>query len=204
MMLKKECYRREAIGLLSTTLLSLRLLEQSSKAECAYSSATCTDGAFLIAKHKAALALIAMGKEGMTAQVMEQLLTEARRAQLYGFTADEINRAKRYFITNVDNQLKEVNTLKRTDYTAALVDHFEGESDLCGFETSLRLVREIVENHVTADDINSYLRTHIKADNVSVSISGPKKDGIAYPTKQDVERRFSAIFSSTPPPMRRR
>lgn len=200
MMLKKECYRREAIGLLSATLLSLRLLEQSSKAECAYSSATCTDGTFLIAKHKAALALIAMGKEGMTAQVMEQLLTEARRAQLYGFTADEINRAKRYFITNVDNQLKEVNTLKRTDYTAALVDHFEGESDLCGFETSLRLMREIVENHVTADDINSYLRTHIKADNVSVSISGPKKDGIAYPTKQDVERRFSAIFSSTPPP----
>lgn len=199
-LLKKESYRQKVVELLSTTLISLRLYEQSSKDTCAYSVAACTDDAFLIAKNKAALALIATGKEGMTGKVLDQLLTEARRAQLYGFTAYEFERAKTYLIAQVDNQLKEVNTFKRTDYTDALVDHFEEESDLTGFEESLKLMRDVIANYVTPEDINSYLRTHIKPDNVSVSISGPKKKDLVYPNKQDVEENVAAIFSSTPNP----
>ncbi len=201
LLMKKESYRLDAIKYMAASILAMRLDQNSTASDCAYSAASCADENFLLSRNKDALEIIGIAKEGMTLPTFDQLMTEARRAQLHGFTPSEWKRAKELWQANLDNMLKEADNQKRTDYADSFVDNFENGGDLCSYRESVMLMKQIIDQYVTLDDLNAFIKTHVKADNVAVTISGPKKEGITYPSREEVVKHFNEIYASTPAPL---
>jgi zinc protease len=117
---------------------------------------------------------------------------------VHGFSQSELDRAKAFFLGRINNRLEEKDNTHRKDYIESFIDNYINGGDLCGFEESYELLREIIQNHCTADDVNQYIAHIIKPDNVSVVIAGPKNEQIDYPTQETVTTTFQQVFNSVP------
>ena len=187
-----------AIQYLATAMLNMRFDDVSLSAESPFTGAECVDQEFLVATTADAFELMAEAKQGKSLEAYTSLLTEARRAMVHGFSPSELERAKAYFNGLIDNQLEEKDRQHRKDYIQSFIDNYINGGDLCSFEESYEMLREIIEEHCTTDDVNQYMARIIKPDNVGVLIAGPNNEQLSYPDEQTVVATFHEVFNSVP------
>lgn len=179
-------------------MLSLRLGEMCLTANGASVSASCDYDDFLVTNTVDALEFSCNAKQGKALQALMELLTEARRAQVHGFSQNELDRAKSYLLGHIHNALEEIDNQHRDTYIDSFVEHFEQGSDLCSMRQSLDMFSEMLQNHCSLDVINQYISELITQDNVSVVIAGPQTDNATYPNEESVKATFNKIFNSIP------
>ena len=191
-------YRDYAIQRLAVTMLNLRLGEACLKQGAPMSSAQCDYEDFLVAATADAFGLSADAKQGQSLETYTELLTEARRAQVHGFSESELERAKSFLLGRIDNTLEENENQHRNDYIESYIENFEQGTDLYDMKQSALLLRDIVINHCPLSDIDNYIHDIITPDNVSVMIAGPQTDEATYPDKATLDKVFKEVFESTP------
>lgn len=191
-------YRDYAIQRLATTMLNLRLDEACLRQGSPMSSAQCDYQDFLVTSTADAFGLSADAKQGQSLEAYTELLTEARRAQVHGFSPSELERAKSFLMGRLDNSLEENENQHRNDYIESFIDNFEKGTDLYNMQQSTLLLKEIVQNHCSLSDVDNYIHSAITPDNVSVMIAGPQTEGTTYPVKETLVKVFQEVFESTP------
>lgn len=159
------------------------------------------DRRMLMTRTRDALTLAAMVKEGCSLEALDSLTVQAVRVMQYGFTATELERAKRNAEAVYTDLRAEFNHRKSREYAEEYMDHYCNGGYIPGVIAESQLLLDEVKR-VTLDEVNGYLRQVIGKDNVSVLISGPQSMGghSKYPTSRDVISHFGRIINTPQSP----
>ena len=193
--------RHNVISALMAEMLTNRIDELARSQSSPIDYGMANDRKFLIARTRDALTMAAMAKEGGSLEALDTLIVQAARAMQHGFTATELERAKRNAVAVYsDYQLEAANRTSR-EYAEEYIDHFQNGSYIPGVIEESRMVIDEVQR-ITLDEVNSYLRSIVGKDNVSVMISGPQSmtGRSLYPTSRDVIAHFNRIMDTPQSP----
>ncbi|MGI9648042.1 MAG: insulinase family protein, partial [Acidimicrobiia bacterium] len=129
----------------------------------------------------------------------EALLTEVRRAQLHGFTAEELGRSVSEYLAQVDLNFESFASKQDEQFAAEYVAHF-----LSGFpipaaevnrDLSTRLLEEMTEQQVTAT-----WQATMESTRPLVIVAGPESAEEQIPEHQSVLLIAEAADGAAPPP----
>ena len=193
--------KHNIISTLVQNMLTERLDEMTRTAASPIDHGAAYDQHFLVSRTRDALTLAALAKEGRTLEALDSLATHATRAMQHGFTPGELERARRNAIAVYSDLQAEAKNRTSREYTEEYIDHYINGGYIPGVIAESQLLIDGVQ-HITADEVNGYLKSVIGKDNVSVLISGPQtiKGASRYPTSRDVIAHFNRIISSPQSP----
>ena len=167
------------------SMLNARLNELTQSAEPPFIAAGAEDTDFLLAKTTKAFAGIAITKDDGIESGFAALLREMERARKFGFTESEYNRAKADYLRHLESAYNERNKVKNDAYVQEYVRHFIDNEPIPGIETEYALMNQIAPN-IPLEAINSVLPQLIKDENIVINVFGPDKEGMSYPTEQQL------------------
>ena len=155
------------------------------------------DRKYLVTRTADALTLAVITKEGRTLEALDSLIAHAARVLQHGFTASELERARRNVQSVYDNLRLEANKRTSREYVDEYIDHYENGGYIPGVVAESQMLLD-ESKLISLDDINAYVRQIIGKDNVSVLISGPQSIGTTsrYPTSRDVIAHFNRIMNT--------
>ena len=175
-------------------MLNARLNELIQSAEPPFIQAQAYDGEFFLAKSKDAFNGIAVSKEDGIEHALASLLREIERMHKYGFTASEYTRAKADYLRMLESAYNERNKTKNNAYVKEYVRHFIDNEPIPGIETEYAVMNQIVPN-IPVEAINSLIPSLVTDSNMVVGIFCPEKEGMKYPTREDIVSVINKVKS---------
>lgn len=174
---------------IAVTIVNERLNEMLQKANPPFVAAQAADGDFMVAKTKEAWTMAALVKEGEIDQALKALVTETERVRQYGFTASEYDRARINVLKQYETMYNDRDKQKNRTFTNEYVRHFTDGGYIPGIETEYTLLSQIAPN-IPVEQINEYVKSLIGDHNIVISLTGPEKEGIQYPTEPQLLNDF--------------
>ncbi len=193
--------KHNIVSSLVQEMLAERLDEMARTGSSPIDHAAVYDRQFLVARSHDALSLAAMAKEGRPLEALDSLAVHAARAIQHGFTAGELERARRNMIAAYRDLQAEESSRTSREYAEEYMDHYANGGYIPGVATESQLLIDGAEK-VSLNEVNAYVRSVIGKDNVSVLISGPQTmSGTShYPTSRDVIAHFDRIINTRQSP----
>lgn len=181
---------------LATTMLSDRLNEISQKADAPFAASGVYDGEFFVSKTKDAWTSIAISKEGKVAEAFATLIRENERVKKFGFTDSEVERAKANLLKNYENMYNNRNKELNGRYVQEYVRSFVDDEGIPGIEFEYNFLKQIAPV-INAQMINAVLQQMnlINDKNVVITVTGPEKEGLVYPTEADLLNTFKSVLA---------
>ena len=174
-------YMGQVVGI----MFNDRISEITQKPDAPFIAGAIFDGDFFVSKTKDAFTLIALGKDNGAIDAIKGIMREAERIDRFGFTASEYDRARATLLSRYENMYKERNNHKNIDYAEEYIRHFIDGGYIPGIEMEYNLLKQI-SPAITVDMVNQYIKTLISEDNMVISLTGPDKEGVSYPDKDQV------------------
>ena len=181
-------YVNHALKSLYGIMLAQRLSELAQKPGAPFMYAAASYSGFL--RSMDAFAAVAVCPPGGSMNAFKALLTETERAQRYGFTASELERAKAMLLSNLERSY--ANRDKRL--SADMVDEYKRAvleaEPIPGIEVEYNLIKSALPT-VTVDQVNALSKKLITDENRVVLVLGP--EGQSYPTAEELVAAFDQV-----------
>lgn len=177
------------IQAVSATMINDRLDELTQQAEPPFVYAEAGDGNYMVARTKGAWTAAAIAKEGEIESALSALVEETERVRQHGFTASEYERARLNVLKAYETAYNERDNQKNGTYTREYVNHFTNGGYIPGIETEYMLVDQIAATF-PIEEINRYVQGMIGENNIVITLTGPDKEGIIYPTEEELLNTF--------------
>lgn len=116
---------------------------------------------------------------------IEVIFTENKRIKEHGFTASELERAKKKLLKEVENEYNERNKKESLDYVWSYFSHFLSNEPIPGIEFLFDYTQKKLPL-ISVEEINSLASQWITDENRVVVITAPKKEDILVPEKDKV------------------
>ncbi|MGL5317407.1 MAG: M16 family metallopeptidase [Bacteroidales bacterium] len=175
-----------------SSMINARLEEIAQKPNSPFLGAGVSYGKFYISPTKDALTMGAITKEGEVLKGIEGVVTEVERAKRFGFTASEFERAKASFLKAVESSYKEKDKQKNNALVRELVRNFTENESAPGSEFEYTFFNQVVPM-LPLEQINALFAQYATADsNIIITIEGPEKDGLVYPSEKETIAAFEA------------
>ena len=166
---------------LSSSMLSDRLSEISQQADAPFAASYAYDGEFFVSKTKDAWTTIALSKEGKIEETLGSLVRENERVKRFGFTDAEVERAKASMLQRYETMYNNRNKELNRRYVQEYVRSFSDDQGIPGIEYEYNFIKQIAPM-VNAQAINAMVQQLINDKNIVITVTGPEKEGLAYPT----------------------
>lgn len=173
-----------------STMMNERLREIIQKPDAPFLGASAYDGDFLVAKTKDAWNVFSAAKEGKITDALAAMTRETERVKKFGFTASEYERARANMLKHYETAYKERDKQKNDSYSREYVDHFIEGGYIPGIETEYTMINQIAPS-ITIEQVNQYIQGIIGDKNIVISIAGPEKEGMVYPTTDELLEVFN-------------
>ena len=125
--------------------------------------------------------------------------TELERMKRFGFSDDEVNRAKTNILNSCENAVKKAPTRKNPEFVRPILSNFFDNEPFMEPEAELQVVQQIFAG-INAQ-VLSMLTPQLLADNLVIIYSGPEKAGIATPSEKDILDAMAEVKASEIKPM---
>ena len=112
---------------------------------------------------------------------LEAIVVEARRVQQFGFSAAELDRARRALVAAYERAYNERATSESPNYAGEYVRHFLGGEAIPGIEFEYRIASTYLPG-VTLDEVSTVARAFITDENRVVLAVAPEKKDVPAPT----------------------
>lgn len=167
-------YRKSLAENLVSQMLNLRLSDLSRRPNAPFIGAQA--GPSSIGRTTDMFELEAVVPEGKITEGLGALMTEAKRVQQYGFSADELNRAKAALLAGYERAYRERDTSESASYANEYVRHFLAKEPIPGMEIEYRIASTYLPT-ITADEVTALAKELITSDNrVVLGVAPEKKD----------------------------
>jgi zinc protease len=176
-------YRRSLIRQLVSQILNLRLREIARRQDAPFLSAQATGGN--LGRSTELFELEANVAEGRLTTGFEALVLEARRIQKFGFSRDELERAKAATLAFYERAYKERNTSESPDYAEEYVRAFLEQEPIPGIEFEYKIAATFVPT-ITLEEASEEARRLIHDDNRLILAVAPEKQGVTVATEDQL------------------
>ncbi|MDR0823716.1 MAG: insulinase family protein [Prevotella sp.] len=180
------------IKALATSMLSDRLDEIAQKSESPFVGSYAYDGEFFVSKTKDAWTTVALSKEGKVAESLASLIRENERIKRFGFTDAEVERAKSSLLEQYEKMYNNRNKTLNNRYVQEYVNSFTNDEAVPGIEYEYNFIKQFAPM-INAQAINGIIKQLLGDKNIIISVTGPEKEGLAYPTADDLLNVFKTV-----------
>ena len=178
--------REDYICGLITYMLNGRLSEKKQVANPPFMSSTVKNGEFFVSRTKDAFSLSISCKQDNVLGGISVAVGEVERARQHGFTASELERAKKLYLNAAERQLKMEKDYKNSHYVSLCVNNFlEGEPILTP-AYNLQLIKQF-DGEVNLDEVNKQVGEIITDKNQVFIMYGADKEGFVIPSESEIE-----------------
>lgn len=137
------------------------------------------------ARTKEAYQSFAMSQEDKQLEALKTLLTENERAKKFGFTQNELDRAKAENLASMESAYNDRDKTNSENFVSELQGHFLEKEPVPGIAWTFETLKKILPT-IELKDVNGLVKDYIKEDNRVVILTGPEKDGLKKVTEQEV------------------
>ncbi|MCC8143347.1 MAG: insulinase family protein [Tannerellaceae bacterium] len=173
----------------SSTMMNERLSELLLDANPPFIFAHTSDGNFMVSKTKEAWTTAALVMDEEIETAMTALVTETERVCRFGFTAGEYERARINILKEYESLYNEQDQQRNSSYTEEYVNHFTDGGYIPGIAMEYELINQIAPA-ITVEQVNEYIRDIIGDENIVIGLTGPEKEGLSYPTEEELLASF--------------
>ncbi len=166
-------------------MLNTRLVELIQKADPPFTSASVGFGDFFVAKTKDAFSLSGSSKMDGIERAMKTVLQEMERARRFGFNATEYDRVRADYLQSLETSYKERDKRKSPSFVSECVNHFLNNEPMPGIEIDYAIMKQIAPK-IPVEAINQLMAQLPTDNNQVVLLAGPEKEGMKYPTKEEI------------------
>ncbi|KAA5456265.1 insulinase family protein [Bacteroides cellulosilyticus] len=168
-----------------SSMLNARLSELVQSANPPFTRASSYYSDFFVAKTKDAFALSASSKADGIETALKTLLQETERARRFGFTESEYARARANYLQSLESAYNEREKTKHGSYVREYVQNFLNGEPIPGIEAEYAMMNQLAPN-IPLQAMNMVMQQLVPDSNQVVIIAGPAKEGLKYPTKEEV------------------
>ncbi len=136
----------------------------------------------------------ANAKEGGILDSLTVLTLEAKRVQQYGFTASELDRAKKSMAAFYDRAYNERDKSESGIWAAELLRHFLVGEPVPGIAYEYRVVQSLLPS-ITLDDVSALARTRLRDGSRVVLAVSPDKPGLKLPGEAELQAALKVADS---------
>lgn len=179
---------------MATTMLNSRLAEIRQLANAPFTEASTSYGEFFLAKTKEAFGLDAGSKIDGIDLAMKTILEEAERARRFGFTESEYDRARANYLQYVESAYNERDKMKNDSYVNEYISNFLDKEPIPGIEYEYAIMNKLAPS-ISVQVINQVMQQLITDNNQVVLLAGPEKEGVKYPTKEEIVALLKSVKS---------
>ena len=182
-------------------MMGSRIEELTQQADPPFMAAMVTDLQQMlgVAATKGALSGAVVTDEAGIDRGLRALFTELRRVKQHGFTAGEYERAKADFLTRIETSYNERDKQRNNTYANEYVRAFTDSEPIPGIETEYALFNQIVPM-LPVELVNQYVQELISDKNIVIMMQGPDKEGVVYPSREEILAVFNEVAASETEP----
>lgn len=182
-------------------MINERLAALLQEANPPFVQAESYNGPFLVARTKNAFTMAAVAKEGAIDSALVTLVRETERVRRYGFTASEYERARLSVLKFYESAFNEKDKRKNGAYAQEYVSHFTQGGYIPGIEMEYKLIEQVA-SQIPLEEVNAYISQMIQKENTVIGLNGPEKDGLVYPSKEELLEMYNQALGQSVEPYR--
>ena len=178
-------------------MFNMRLNELAQEPDCPFVAVMCMDSKYVTSNTKDAFGIDIVPKEGMAEAALQAVLTEIKRVKMYGFTANEYDRASKSYLSNLENRYNQRDQISNEEYGKACCNEYIEGEPLVTVETTYELMNMLVPQ-LTADMINQNIQMFLNSivvdseKNMVVVSNEVDKNGAVHPTVDGLKNAVAA------------
>lgn len=130
--------------------------------------------------------------EGEAVKAFKAFLYEVEKMKKYGFSSDEISRAKDDLLAYFESAAKKADTRKNEELVEPLMNNFFDNYAYMAPETEYELVKQLF-NMIPDQAINQTVAQIIPDNNMVVIYKAPEKEGLEQPTTADFQNAIDVV-----------
>jgi zinc protease len=187
-------YRKTLVENLVSQMLNLRLRDIARRPNAPFLGAQA--GTSGIGRSLELFEIEAVVPEGKITEGLGALMQEAKRMQQYGFSNDELNRAKAALLAGYERAYKERETSESASYANEYVRHFLEQEPIPGMEFEYKIAATYLPT-VTAEEVAALAKEFITEENRVVLGVAPEKKDVPPPSAETL--RTAMVRASNAP-----
>ncbi len=180
-------YLRQAVS----DMMDERIEEMLQQADAPFIHASLAYEEFLVAKTKDALQATVLFRDNQFQQGLAAIYREVLRAQRFGFTPSEYARFQQEYLSGIEAAWKGRDKVKNTAYVSDYVNHFLDGEPAPGVEWTYETMQKLVPQ-IPLEAVNQLI-SHLPADNRVLLLFLPEKEGMEYPTPEQLTETLSQV-----------
>lgn len=187
--------RKGMISGLFNSMLGTRYSELIKKGGTPFSFASSGFGSNVRTKNEFS-SLSVVTEKGIV-EGLRLMLTENERVKRHGFTAGELERAKKQMMVSMEKALREKDKTESESIVQGMVSSFLENEPMMDIEFSYNFYKQYIDG-IKLEEINILGKKWItdKGDNATVIIQAPKKEGVIMPTEDEIRKIFDDIATA--------
>lgn len=177
-------YRNTLIKALFGSMFSQRIQELTQKPNPPFVFAGSSLNSFLHG-HEVYNSFMLVGKGGAEPAITA-IVQENERARKFGFTASELDRAKKSSLRMMERFYNEKDKTESQDHAEELIRNFLSQESIPGIENEFTYYKELLPT-ITLDEVNQYTaKTIPTTENKLVAFTGSDKSEVPIPTSDEL------------------
>ncbi|MBO4917759.1 MAG: insulinase family protein [Bacteroidales bacterium] len=124
-------------------------------------------------------------KDGEAITGLRAFLTEVEKMKRFGFTEDEVSRAKTEIESRYETRANRADTRKNAEFVPDLISNFFDNYSYMEPATEYQ-VAQMLLSQLNADVLNMVVAQMITPENLVVVYKGPEKEGLVHPTEAEI------------------
>lgn len=126
-----------------------------------------------------------VAKEGREKEALSLMLYQVEKMRRYGFTADELERAKTDMLNDYEKSYNERNTTRNISYVNEYIGHFLDKDYIPGIEVEYNMLKMVLPM-LPLEAINQMVAEYVTEQNRIVIICAPEKESVVLPTETEI------------------
>jgi len=176
----------------AANMMNQRFEEITQKPDAPFTYAYAYDDDYFVAKTKDAWTVTAGSAEDKIEQALAAMIRETERIKKHGFTASEYDIARTNILKNIEDSYNNRDKQKNSQYSQEYVRAFTDGEPIPGIEYEYQLIQAAAPN-IPLEAINQTVKQLIGDKNLVIAITGPQKEGLVYPTKEQLLSVVSSV-----------
>jgi zinc protease len=190
-------YRRDLVQRLFEQMLNERFDEISRRADAKFLGASVYGGGL-----SADVETVSLGASVQAGKIQEGLAAvalEARRAREFGFTAAELERAKKWMASYYERAYSERDKTESGSFAQEYLNHFLEKEPSPGIAYEYKLVQQLLPG-ITTQEMTALAKALLADDSRVILATSPQKPDIPVPTDAQLKDVLGAVESAAVTP----